>query len=47
MRPGGNHIFASSLIQYSSLENFVRPLFSTKEMHYLLFYENNENLEKP
>jgi hypothetical protein len=27
----------TSLIQYSSLENFVKPLFSTKEMRYLLF----------
>jgi hypothetical protein len=44
---GGNHIFASPLIQYSSLENFVRPSVNTKEMHYLLFYGNNGNLEKP
>jgi hypothetical protein len=28
------------------MENFIRPLFSTKEMRYLLFYENKENLEK-
>jgi hypothetical protein len=44
--PGGNHIFASSLISHSSLENFVRRYVSTKEMHYLLFFENNKNLEK-
>jgi hypothetical protein len=29
------------------LENFVKPLVSIKEVRYLLFCENNENLEKP
>jgi hypothetical protein len=44
---GGNHIFASLLSYYSSLENFVKPSINTKEMHYILFHEKNENLEKP
>jgi hypothetical protein len=35
--PGSTHIFVSFLIQYSSLEKFIVPLFSTKEMRYLLF----------
>jgi hypothetical protein len=35
--PGSTHIFVSFLIQYSSLENFIIPLFSTKIRRYLLF----------
>jgi hypothetical protein len=34
--PGRTHIFVSFLIQYSSLEKFIIPLFSAKERIYLL-----------
>ena len=44
--PESTPIFVRILIQCSSLEKFIRHLFSTKEMRHLLFYANKENLGK-
>jgi hypothetical protein len=44
--PGSTHIFVSFLIQYSSLEKFIIPLFSAKERRYPINLEKQGNLRK-